>query len=95
LSLKFDSIETDKRIYIFRNELLFNLIDEKKSVIIENQMLDIYACGTSVEEAEQDLFEQFDYTYQRLTKIADKKLSRHLLNAKTFIKLIVDNVKEK
>jgi hypothetical protein len=46
-------------------------------------------------EAEQDLFEQFDFTYRRLTQIEDDKLSQHLLDAKKYITLIVSKVNDK
>lgn len=96
LSLKFDSIETDKRIYQFNNEVLFSMVNEnKKSVTIENTALDIYAYGLTMEEAQQDLFEQFDYTFQRLNQVEDNKLSEHLLTAKKYINLIVHSVKNK
>jgi hypothetical protein len=96
LSLTFDSIETDKRFYQLKGKLSFEITnDDKKSVVVENQLLDIYAQGSTMLEAEQDIFEQFDYTYRRLTEIEDKKLSRHLLDAKKYITLIVDTIKEK
>lgn len=96
LSLTFDSIETDKRFYQLKGKLSFEITnDDKKSIVVENQLLDIYAQGSTRLEAEQDIFEQFDYTYRRLTEIDDKKLSRHLLDAKKYITLIVDIIKEK
>lgn len=96
LSLTFDSIETEKRFYQLKGKLSFEITnDDKKSVVVENQLLDIYAQGSTMLEAEQDIFEQFDYTYRRLTEIDDKKLSRHLLDAKKYITLIVDKIKEK
>ena len=96
LSLRFDSIETDKRIYLLKSELTFCIThDDKKSFVIENQMLDIFAQGENLAEAELDLFEQFDFTYRRLLEIDDDKLSRHLLDAKKYITLIVDTVKDK
>jgi len=96
LSVKFDSIETDSKIYVLKNDVLFNITeDSKKSCVIENQTLDIYAFGISMSEAEKDLFSQFDYTYQRLNTIPDEKLSSHLLTAKKYINLIVESVKVK
>ena len=96
LAIRIDHIETDKRIYVLKGEQSFSLAQpEKKSFIIENQLLDIYAFGTSVKEASEDFYDQFDYTYQRLTNIEDTKLSNHLLEAKKFITLLIDQVKEK
>ncbi len=96
LALKFDLIETDKRIYTLKGEVPFILTNlEKEAYSIDSPLLDIYAYGTSVKEAEEDFFIQFDYTYQRLTNLPDNQLSEHLKNAKTLILLLVDNVKSK
>jgi hypothetical protein len=95
LSLRFDSIETNKRTYILAGEILFNINEDKKSVSIESPLLDIYAFGQNEEEAKNDLSEQFDYTFQRLNDIEDTKLSAHLLKAKQYINIIVERVKEK
>jgi len=96
LALKFDLIETNKRIYILKGEVPFILTNLEKEVYsIDSPLLDIYAYGTSVKEAEDDFFIQFDYTYQRLTNLSDNQLSEHLKNAKTLILLLVDNVKSK
>jgi hypothetical protein len=92
LSLKFDSIEIGNKLYVLNSELLVSLKEGKKSYTIESPMLDIYAFGNSLEEAENDLFEQFDFTYQRLNEFSDDKLSNHLLSAKKYINLLVGKV---
>lgn len=95
-SLKFDSIETSSRIYNLNYEALFVVKEEKKNFIsFENTILDIYACGKSIVEAEEDIFDQFDYTYRRLNEFDDSMLSEHLFNAKTYINMLVNSVKEK
>lgn len=95
LSLKFDSIEVNDRIYVLRNEIFFSFSEDKKQhhVTIENPALDIYAYGANMKEAEQDMYEQFDYTYRRLNDIQDEKLSNHLLSAKRYINLLVETIK--
>ena len=96
LSIKIDLIETEKRIYILKGYQNFSLTTpDNTSFLIENDLLDIYAFGTTFKEAEEDFFNQFDYTYQRLTQIEDSNLSNHLLQAKKFILIIVNQVKEK
>lgn len=95
VGVKFDSIETDSRIYLLRSAILLDIKEEKKSATIESPLLDIYAFGEDIKSAEQDFFDQFDYTYQRLNQFADDKLSDHLLNAKKYINLIVEKVKNK
>jgi hypothetical protein len=95
VSLHFDSIETDTKIYELKGDLTFYITDDKKSVSIENRLLDIYAQGKDLKEAEQDMFDQFDFTYRRLNEVEDSKLSLHLLDAKKYINLIVDKIKDK
>lgn len=96
LALKFDYIETDVRMYLLRGEVPFILNNlDKEAYSIDSPLLDIYAFGTTVKEAEEDFFSQFDYTYQRLTALEDSQLSDHLQNAKHLIMLLVDNVKNK
>ncbi len=96
LSLSFEHIETEKRIYHLKSPITFRITsDDNKSVTVENYLLDIYAFGKTMHEAKQDLFEQFDFTYRRLTQIEDDKLSSHLLDAKKYITLIVLKVKDK
>ena len=96
LALKFDYIETEKKMYTLKGEVPFILSNlDKQAYSIDSPLLDIYAYGTTVKEAEEDFFLQFDYTYQRLTNLADAQLSEHLKNAKTLILLLVDNVKNR
>lgn len=97
LSLRFDSIETQNRIYSLKGEQLFSFIEDPKKhwVTIENSLLDIYAHGKTMQLAQEDLFDQFDYTYQRLNQIPDNQLSEHLLEAKNYINMIVRTVKDK
>ena len=97
LSLRFDSIETQKRIYLLKGEQYFSFVEDPKKhwVSIENIILDIYAHGETMALAQEDLFDQFDYTYQRLNQIPDNQLSAHLLDAKNYINMIVRTVKDK
>ena len=96
LAIRIDQIKTDKRTYLLKGFQSFPITrPNKKSFAIESKLLDIYANGSSVAEASVDFYDQFDYTYQRLTNIEDEKLSKHLLEAKKFITLLVDQVKEK
>lgn len=94
LSLKFDSIEVGNRLYTLTGEIAFDFAPgKKKSVSIENAMLDIYAFGNTMAEAKEEMYAQFDYTYRRLNEFKDEELSDHLRNAKTYINLIVASVK--
>ena len=97
VSLTFDSIETKDRIYVLGNSVSFEVTDDKKnkSVKIENTLLDIYAVGETMSIAQDDMYDQFDYTYQRLNQFPDNKLSEHLRKAKAYINLIVERIQDK
>ncbi len=96
LAIRIDHIKTDRRTYFLKGFQSFPITrPDKKSFAIESKLLDIYAYGSSVKEASANFYDQFDYTFQRLTSIEDEKLSKHLLEAKKFITLLVDQIKEK
>ena len=59
------------------------------NVGLENELLDIYANGKNMDEALLDVAEQFIYTYNRICKLDDDKLSKHLLNAKKYLLLLI------
>lgn len=93
-ALQFDSIEVPGKIYVLNNPVVFCIThDDGKSVVIENSMLDIYAAGKDIEEAKNDMAEQFDFTYTRLNELNNSQLSNHLIQAKNFINLLVNSVK--
>ncbi|TZF84058.1 hypothetical protein FW774_11485 [Pedobacter sp. BS3] len=96
LAVRLEYIETEHRIYHLRSEIPFTLNKvDKSAYTIDSPLLDIYAYGNSIKEAEEDFYSQFDYTYQRIAGLPDKQLSEHLQRAKQFILLLVDNVKNK
>lgn len=97
VSLTFDSIETKDRIYVLGNSVSFEITEDKKnkSVKIENTLLDLYAEGETMSTAQDDMYDQFDYTYQRLNQFPDNKLSDHLRKAKAYINLIVERIQDK
>ena len=68
---------------------------EGDTFVIENKMLDLYAAGNSINEAEQDLYSEFDVSFELLNSLPDAGLSTRLLRAKnmmnTFVKEITPN----
>jgi hypothetical protein len=91
----FDSIEFEKKNYLFNYPIFFNFFtnEKKKIYTIENQSLDIYAYGNSNEEVHENLYYQFATTYQRLIQINDNQLSEHLKNVKSQYNLIINSIK--
>ena len=59
---------------------------------IQNELLDIYATGKTMDEAEHDFNEEFDYLYQRLNSLDEKKLTVRLNIIKAFINRYVKQV---
>ncbi|TKK65423.1 hypothetical protein FC093_20140 [Ilyomonas limi] len=92
LSLKLEQIVTLERKYLFNAPVFFQFYPEGKGIIIENEQLDLFAAGKSLEEAKFDLFQQFDFSYQRFSQLEDEKLSLRLRKVKTYYKLIVKDV---
>jgi len=82
LSLKLDRIETDNLIYNFNTPVLFQLYQEGKGIIIENEQLDLYASGLTITEAKLSLSEQFDHSYKRLNDLKKNQLTDFLLNVR-------------
>ncbi|HCN84958.1 MAG TPA: hypothetical protein DIT07_15275 [Sphingobacteriaceae bacterium] len=95
LSLKLDRIETDKVTYNFNIAILFQLYQEGKGIIIENEQLDLYASGLTTEEAKLSLFDQFDHSYKRLNDLKNNQLSAFLLNVKRYYNFIIKSVTNK
>jgi len=92
LSLKLNRIETNKTIYNFNTPVLFQLYQEGKGTILENQQLDLYASGLTTTEAKLSLFEQFDHTYKRLNDLKDNQLSDFLLKVRQYYNIIIKSV---
>ncbi len=92
IALKIESIQTDSKIYLFKHPVLFQINKAGKSFIIENEQLDLFAAGQTQDEAEMELYNQFEHSYQRFNELADKQLSAELLNVKTYYNLIVKKI---
>jgi len=94
-ALKIDQVQTDKKIYLFNNPVFFQINIEGDSFLIENEQLDIFAAGLSMEEAKTELSNQFDYSYNLYNELKDEQLSSQLLKVKTFYNLIVKKTIDK
>lgn len=95
LSLKLDKVETADTIYNFNTPILFQLYQEGKGIIIENEQLDLYASGLTTEEAKLSLFDQFDHSYKRLYDLKNTQLSDFLLKVKKYYNFIIKSVTNK
>jgi len=92
MSIKLSTIVTDDKVFIFNYPVLFQIYQEGKGTIIENELLDIFAAGGSVIEAKNELYHQFEHTYNRFQELNDSQLSPHLLEAKRYIQFIIKSI---
>ncbi len=92
LSLKIDHIVTLERRYELNTPIYFQFYQEGKGIVIENEQFDLFAAGKTLEQAKQDLNNQFDHTYQRLNELKDRQLSDRLVAIKKSYNFIVKKV---
>lgn len=88
-SIKVHEIPTSKGTIKLANTVLFEVHPEGKGILIENEMLDIFAGGASLEDAKNELYSQFEHTYKRLKSLPKSKLGVGLANVKAYYQLIV------
>ncbi|MES2327956.1 MAG: hypothetical protein V4539_00045 [Bacteroidota bacterium] len=83
----------ENQTYVLHTPLVCIVHKEDGNFIIENDMLDLYAAGESIDSAEHDLYREFDESFQLLMRLADEELSERLLRAKimmtSYIKEII------
>lgn len=94
LSLKVDHIVTLNRKYELNTPIYFQFYQEGKGIVIENEQFDLFAAGKTLEQAKQDLNNQFDHTYQRLNELKEEQLSSRLVAIKKYYNFIVKKVIE-
>ncbi|MBK7884433.1 MAG: hypothetical protein IPJ81_12075 [Chitinophagaceae bacterium] len=92
LSLKIDHIVTLERRYELNTPIYFQFYQEGKGMVIENEQFDLFAAGKTLDQAKQDLNNQFDHTYQRLNQLKDRQLSDRLVAIKKSYNFIVKKV---
>lgn len=92
LSLKIEHIVTLKRRYELITPIYFQFYQEGKGIVIENEQFDLFAAGKTLEQAKQDLNNQFDHAYQRLNELKDEQLSNRLVAIKKSYNFIVKKV---
>ena len=92
LSLKIDHIVTLERRYELNSPIYFQFYQEGKGIVIENEQFDLFAAGKTLEQAKQDLNNQFDHTYQRLKELKEEQLSNRLVAIKKYYNFIVKKV---
>lgn len=85
-------ITSSKNSYVLHSPLSSRQYMEDKYYVIENDLMDLYATGETIDEAEINFNEEFDHKYQRLNELKDNELSERLIRAKTYLNLIVKEI---
>lgn len=85
----FDKIEFDSTTYNIRYPIYCELIHEEDLYSLENKQLGIYAFGKTVEEAQGNFSEEFDYIFTRYNSLSDDELTKDVVTIKQFLNLIV------
>jgi hypothetical protein len=80
------------KIYELHTPLLCTVQKEDENYIIENEMLDLYAAGETIDEAEHDFYDEFDASFQLLNNLSDEELSERLLRAKRMMNNYVKEI---
>lgn len=82
----------ENKIYKLHTPLLLRVEKEDEIFIVQNEMLDLYASGDTIDEAEHDFYNEFDASYQLLNNLSDKELSDSLLRAKRMMNNYVKEI---
>ena len=86
----FAKIEFENTHYKLRYPIYCELIHEEDSYSLENKQLGIYAFGKTVDEAQSNFAEEFDYIFTRYNSLSDDELTQDVLTIKQFLNLIVN-----
>jgi predicted RNase H-like HicB family nuclease len=87
-----DIVNVSEKQYILFYPLRCSFEKEEDYYIIKNELIDIIATGLTIEEAETNFNEEFDFLYTRLNQLDNSKLSPRMQNIKTAINLFVKEV---
>jgi hypothetical protein len=92
LSIAPIQIVLEEKVYQLHTPLLCTVQKEDGNYLIENEMLDLYAAGETIDEAEHDFYYEFDASFQLLNSLSDVELSDRLLRAKTMMNSYVKEI---
>jgi len=87
-------IVVENRTYDLHTPLLSTVHKEDGNYIVENEMLDLYASGATIDEAEHDFYNEFDASYKLLNNLSDEELSDRLVRAKNMMNAYVKEITE-
>lgn len=85
-------IVLENRIYHLTAPLNCTVHKEEDHFIVQNEILDLYAVGDTLDEAEHDLYHEFDASYTLLQSLPDDQLSERLIGAKGIMKAYIKEI---
>ena len=84
-----ETIVYNDTVYKLRFPLRCKMEITDNKVVIENEILGIFAFGKNQEEAKKDFGEEFDYIYKRYNELPKEKLMKDVLSIRDFINYLV------
>ena len=85
----FNSFSVSGKEYSFKFPIYCELLHEEGTYSFENKELGIYAHGKTIDEAQKNFFEDFDYIFTRYNSLPGSKLTNDVAAIKKFLNLIV------
>lgn len=85
----YEEIRHNDKVYKLKTPLSCKLEIEDDMVLIENAMLGIFAQGETEIEAQNMLFEEFDFIYTRYNELPEDKLSEDVILIRNILNSIV------
>lgn len=93
LSVSLPEIVLPDKTYYLHSPLVCKVEKEEDHFIIQNEMLDLYAAGETIDQAEYEFCVEFDSTYSHLNSKDDKELSDRFIRAKSLINTYIREIK--
>ena len=86
MRLKFDKITFKNTTYTLKEPLRVERLFYYDGWSIITQFDEFYGVGETIDEAIEDLYEDFHYLYKRLMELPDTRLGKHMLEMKEYFK---------
>ena|SRR6266446_4852529 len=86
-------VTVNNKAYFLNQPLTCIVNKEDDAFFVKSELLEIIGTGATLEEAEKDFNEEFDYIYTTYFSKANSKLSTRLQRIKAILKVLVKEVK--
>lgn len=89
-----DVISYGKTTYVLAFPLRCKLAKEEDYFVIQSEMLDIVGTGKTIDEAENNFSEEFNFVFKRYNELPENKLGDRLIRIKTILNSLVLKIEE-